>query len=199
MTAGSSIRQSNAGNYDFHIAIHSNAAPPGKEGQVRGTVIFYYPSSTNGKRMADILQQNFKKIYPLPNLVNTMPTTTLGEVARTKAPAVLIEVAYHDNPEDRNWIKNNIDLIGRTIVQSAAQYFNLAPQTAPSGTGGRTGKVTLNSGYLNIRREPSLNAAVIDMAPNGATLTVLNTVGDWYQVTYKGKNGYAFSKYVKVQ
>jgi N-acetylmuramoyl-L-alanine amidase len=108
-------------------------------------------------------------------------------------------VAYHDNPEDRNWIKNNIDLIGRTIVQSAAQYFNLAPQTAPSGTGGRTGKVTLNSGYLNIRREPSLNAAVIDMAPNGATLTVLNTVGDWYQVTYNGKNGYAFSKYVKVQ
>ena len=32
LNAAAAIRQSNAGNYDFHLALHSNAAPPGAEG-----------------------------------------------------------------------------------------------------------------------------------------------------------------------
>ena len=58
---------------------------------------------------ADILANNFKNIYPNPNMVDTRTTTSLSEVLRTRAPAVLIEVAYHDNPEDAAWIKENID------------------------------------------------------------------------------------------
>ena len=37
MTAASSIRASNEGNYDAHIALHSNAAPVNLSGQLRGT------------------------------------------------------------------------------------------------------------------------------------------------------------------
>ena len=36
MTAVSSIAASNAGNYDLHLALHSNAAPEGKYGSARG-------------------------------------------------------------------------------------------------------------------------------------------------------------------
>ena len=43
MTAASSIRASNEGNYDLHFAIHSNAAPEGKYGQVRGIEVYYFP------------------------------------------------------------------------------------------------------------------------------------------------------------
>ena len=43
-------------------------------------------------------------------------TTTIGEVRRTKAPAVLIEFAYHDNEEDANWIKANIEPMARRCV-----------------------------------------------------------------------------------
>ena len=32
MTAGSSIRQANQGNYDFYLALHSNGAPPDRYG-----------------------------------------------------------------------------------------------------------------------------------------------------------------------
>src|SRR5690554_4233917 len=66
MTASSSIAASNAGNYDFHLSLHSNASAPENAGQNRGTIIFYYPSSTNGQRMAEIIRQNFTGIYPLP-------------------------------------------------------------------------------------------------------------------------------------
>lgn len=68
--------------------------------QVRGTDLYYYPGSAAGQRAADVLAENFRRIYPLPDRVRTLPTTSLAEVARTRAPAVLMEIAYHDNPED---------------------------------------------------------------------------------------------------
>ena len=122
MTAASSIAASNAGNYDLHLALHSNASGTGS-GNVRGTEVYYFPSSTRGKRAAEIIANNLKMIYPLPDRVKTVPTTTLGEVRRTRAPSVLIEFAYHDNRADADWIRNNINAIAENVVLSLADYF----------------------------------------------------------------------------
>ena len=100
MTAASSIAASNAGNYDLHLALHSNAVGSGQQSTVRGIDAYYYPASVNGKRFADIAANNLQLIYPLPGMVKTVPTTRLGEVARVRAPGVLIELGYHDNPRD---------------------------------------------------------------------------------------------------
>ena len=48
MTAASSIAACNAGRYDLHLALHSNAAPPGRYGSARGSLVFYYPGSVQG-------------------------------------------------------------------------------------------------------------------------------------------------------
>ena len=45
MTAGSSIREANQGEYDLYLALHSNAAPEGRYGEERGIIAFYYPGS----------------------------------------------------------------------------------------------------------------------------------------------------------
>ena len=124
MTAASSIRQSNEGNYDLHLALHSNANDAGG-GSIRGTEVYYYPTSTRGKRAADIIANNLKMIYPLPDRVRTVPTTTIGEVRRTKAPSVLIEFAFHDNAADADWIRNNINEIAANVVLSLADYFGI--------------------------------------------------------------------------
>ena len=197
MTAGSSISESNAGNYDLHLAIHSNASGPGQEGQNRGVVIFYYPTSTSGRNFAEIIANNFRGIYPNPDLVRTLGVTNLGEVSRTRAPSVLVEVAYHDNIEDANWIVNNINTIGQALANSVVQYFQGAPPQTEVPQQGRTGTVVLQSGYLNIRSGPSLNSPVIAMAPNGATLTILGTNGEWYNVNYNGNIGYAAAQYIR--
>ncbi|MFI3250809.1 MAG: N-acetylmuramoyl-L-alanine amidase [Eubacteriales bacterium] len=118
MTAASSIAQSNAGNYDLHFGLHSNAAGPGKEGTIRGPIVFYYPTSELGKRGAEITANNLREIYPLPNLVRTQPTTAIGEVRQVRAPSVFVELAFHDNLEDAVWIKNNLDAAARNLVLS---------------------------------------------------------------------------------
>lgn len=124
-TVSTSISMSNAGNYDLHLAIHSNAAPPNLAGTIRGPDVYYYRGSEIGRRDAEIIANNLKQIYPVPSLVTVVPNTTLAELRRTRAPAVLVEVAYHDNVEDANWIKNNIDAIGRNLALSVADILGV--------------------------------------------------------------------------
>ncbi len=196
MTAASSIAQSNAGNYDFHLALHSNASGAGKEGANRGTEVYYAPSSVNGQRAAEIFANNLKLIYPLPEKVRTVPTTTLGEVVRTKAPAILIEYAYHDNAEDAEWIRNNIEAIAQNTVLSLCDYFDI-PFNIPNMSGQGT-VATYFGGNLNLREKPDLSSPVIASIPNGTVVPIFASVPDWYMVEYNGKKGYVYSQYLKV-
>ena len=97
---GQAIRDSNAGNYDLHFALHSNAAPPTNSGNVKGADFYYYAPSTKGREAATILAENYKRIYPYPELSRPIATTSLVELRTTRAPAVLAELAYHDNVEE---------------------------------------------------------------------------------------------------
>lgn len=193
MTAASSIRASNAGSYDLHLALHSNAAPPGKYGQARGILVFYYPTSMEGRRASFMVADGLKNIYPLPNNVRAESTTAIGEVRLVRAPSVFLELGYHDNPDDATWVKQNLDLIARNIVLSLTEYFGIpflepmAPQNAVAD---------VSWGYLNIRSRPDTAAPVIAQAYDGAELTVLGRWQDWYLVRLDGIVGYASGDYL---
>ena len=125
MTLSQAIADSNNSNSELHLAIHSNAAPANAAGRYTGADIYYYPTSTGGKRFAQLIQNNYKNIYPEPSNVDIIPTTSLAEVRRTRVPSALVEVAYHDNVGDAQWIRDNINNIARNLSQSVAQYFNI--------------------------------------------------------------------------
>ena len=195
MNAAQAIYQSNQGNYDFHLAIHSNASPDSIAGTLTGTDVYYYPSSPLGERAAAIIAENFRDIYPEPNNVNTATSTNIGEVRRTKAPSVLIEVAYHDNPEDEAWIKANIDEIARNLVLSLTEYFGI-PFMEPSAP--LRGRVNTVQTPLNIRERPSIFSPILNSAENGEELTIIGIFGEWYLINYNGILGYVNSDYVEI-
>ena len=116
MTAGSSVREANQGEYDLYLALHSNAAPEGRYGEERGIIAFYYPGSVNGQRAAELIAEELRKIYPLPNKVTTRPTTSLGEVRLPRFPSVLLEIGYHDNYSDAVWVEGHRDAIAQQIA-----------------------------------------------------------------------------------
>ena len=127
MTAASSIAASNAGNFDLHLALHSNASPESIAGQRTGSEVYYDSRSWWGQKAAEIIAANLKAIYPDPNNVRTLTTTSLGEVNRTRAPAVLIEFAYHDN----------IDRVQRCFVTYRVFRITVySSETGPRGNGG---------------------------------------------------------------
>lgn len=195
MSASDSIAASNRGNYDLHLAIHSNAAPESQYGTYRGIDVYYSPISTRGRRAAEIFAKNLKSIYPLPAKVRALSTTSIGEVTRTRAPAVFLELGYHDNVQDATWVSNNIDRIARNLVLSLTEYFGI-PFVEPMTP--QRGVVTLTSGNLNLRSRPSLTARVIARIPNGASLTVVGQWQDWYVVNYRGIVGYVASRFVNI-
>lgn len=194
-SAAQSIRASNAGTYDFHLALHSNASPEALAGRQRGVDIYYFPGSEEGLRMANILVDNLKPIYPLPERVRALPTVLIGEVRRTKAPSVLAELGYHDNVEDADWLTGNLEEIAAALSEGVTEYFGL-PFLTPSEP--RTGIVTLSSGTLNLRSLPTTDAAVLAQLPNGATVTILGQFDEWYTVEYDGLHGFASSRYITV-
>ncbi len=193
MTAASSIDQSNEGNYDLHLALHSNAAPENLTGLLRGIFVYYYPGSVKGQRAAEIIANNLKSIYPLPDKVRAESITNIGEVRYTKAPSAFIELGYHDNPDDAAWITNNLDPIARNIVRSLTEYFGI-PFLLPRPP--RAGVVDITSGYLNIRSRPVMGAPVIAKAYDGAKVTVLNEYYGWYLVRFGNVVGYASGSYI---
>ena len=126
-------------------------------------------------------------------MVQAQPTTAIGEVRRVRAPSVFLELAFHDNPDDAAWIKNNLDEIARNLVLSVTEFFGL-PFLTPIPA--RSGMVDVNWGSLNIRSRPSLDAPVLAQAPDGALLTIINQWQDWYLVNYNGTIGYAKDSFV---
>ena len=195
-SVGDSVRLSNAGDYALHLALHSNASGSANYGRQTGSDVYYYPTSVNGKRAADIFVANLKKIYPNPEKVRALATTSLYELNNTRAPSILLELAYHDNESDAEWIKNNLQLIAENLSQSVADYFGI---TLVDPTPTQTGVVATEGGRLNIRMAPDINSTIIGQIPNGATVQINGQSNDWYLVTYNGIQGYSYAPYIKLK
>lgn len=193
MTAGSSIREANRGTYDLYLALHSNGAPEGRYGEERGIIAFYYPTSRQGRRAADLIAQELRKIYPLPNKVTTRSTTTLGEVAQSDAPAVLVEIGYHDNWSDAQWVEGHMDAIAQQLARALTEFFGL-PFIYPMDV--VQGVVSVSWGTLNLRSYPAPTGTVLANLPNGAQVTIYGEWQGWYVVRYQNTVGYAAAAFI---
>lgn len=117
------VRKSNEIKPDVHVALHSNASGKGFDAQ--GPEIFANRPDTPGDRLANAIYDEIIKIYPYKDKGRgVLFTSTLYEIIRTNAPAVLLEVAFHDNVNDANWIINNEGEIAQAIVDGINNYFN---------------------------------------------------------------------------
>ena len=166
--------------YFFYFSLHSNASGDGfTEGRQRGIIAFYYPTSANGRRAANIFVENLKEIYPLPSLVTARATTALGEVRQPKPPSVLLEIGYHDNTADAVWIQDNVQNIAENLSRSLAEYFAL-PFIYPMTP--RTGTVVTERDALNVRAYPAMSGQVVGSVPHEAQLTVYGQTDGWYSM-----------------
>ena len=208
-TLANAINTSNSGNYDLHLALHSNASPEDKKGAYRGILGYYYPTSAKGKLAAQDITESLKSIYPDPELVYTVPSTVITELKRTKAPAVLMEIGYHDNVADADWIKANIQSIARSIAAGLTKYFGLPFKDVCTESTVRLSQTSQVKSYsyvvactndgdpVNIRSAGSVNAQRVGQIPMGEKALLLERGGQgWSKVRYNAIEGYSSNEYL---
>lgn len=113
------VAKCNAHSVDYDISIHLNA------GGGTGTEVLYYPTSSKGKAMAEVMSKRVADALGLKNR-GAKSRSDLYVLKRTKAPAVLVECCFVDSVTDRD--KWNVDACAKAIVEA------VTGKTVSSGT-----------------------------------------------------------------
>ena len=128
------VAESNAIGPKVHVAIHSNASA---SGNARGAEIYVHKFGGDAERLANDIYEYLTAISDVPGLGVKQGYTAFNgkgyyELRRTKAPAVLIEVDFHDNPAGAQFIIDHIYEIGVAIAKGILKYFGrtYTPDTA---------------------------------------------------------------------
>lgn len=113
----------------LHLALHSNAAPsnaPGSASGGRG----YNNDVLNAKEVALNLVSAINPFLPEGESLTprTPVNDTLHELHYTKkenVPAIIFEIAFHDNPDEAEFLVGNQELIAEEIGRTLVSYYNL--------------------------------------------------------------------------
>lgn len=126
MGEGGAVKAANRENCGLYLALGSHAAPEESAGQLKGLDVYYYEFSTAGKQAAEVFTARLKEIYPEPELAGARPSVDLAELRETEAPALLIQLAYHDNPQDEAWLVNSVEEIAQALTRAAAEVLEVS-------------------------------------------------------------------------
>ncbi len=114
------IKESNTLNVDIHVAIHSNY------GGANGPECFPKVGCERSNGVAKEIYKGLKNIYYDKETDNgVMYNNKIVEIMNVSSPAVLVEIGYHDNEKDVEWIINNIYIIGEAIAYGIIEGMKL--------------------------------------------------------------------------
>ena len=128
MSLAGRVAESNKMNAVFHLALHSNA---GGKGKARGAVAYYY--SDAGKALGEKLIDALAALGQESNRACSLKEEkSFYELKRTKAPACLLEVDFHDSESGVGFLINRrseiAEAIARVIIEAEGKSF--VPVTA---------------------------------------------------------------------
>ena len=112
------VKDSNIKKPNLHLAIHSNA------GGGRGCEVYAYSKGNSGEKAATAIYKEVSAITPTTDRgVKINPK--FYELKTTTATAVIVEIAFHDNKEDAEWIIGNTEKIGVAIAKGTLSYLGI--------------------------------------------------------------------------
>ena len=108
----------NTSNSDLFISIHCNAAA---NESANGVEVLYYPTSANGKRFAQQVQVELVKATKLRDR-GIKSRTDLHVLKRTKAVAILVELAFISNVTEEKLLLENPDIFADAILKGVKSF-----------------------------------------------------------------------------
>lgn len=107
----------------------------------------------------------------------------------------------------KGWYRTNVAIASMKVTESQNVTAPMAlyalwtknPTTETTSPATKTYRVKGTDGTLVIRKGNSSSTAQVGLIPEGASVKVTpsKNKGNWWYVTYNGKSGYSYSKYLK--
>lgn len=113
------VADGNKWGADLYIALHTN----GFDGTVAGTRVHCYPSEKS-RRIGKLIQERIAPLSPGTS-ERLVESANLYELKMPTMPAVLPEFGFHDNPEEAQWIIDNVKLIAEETCQAVCDFFGV--------------------------------------------------------------------------
>lgn len=114
------VAESNKMKSKLHLPIHSNAA----NGKVGGLRIFVYKMGGEAEKIAKAIMETLAPITPgTSDSISAQPG--LYEIYASDAICVYIEVGFHDNPEEAQWIIDHTEDIAEAICKGLCNYYGV--------------------------------------------------------------------------
>jgi len=108
---------SNRFKADIHVALHSNA------GGGEGTEVYAFGPATNSERLAQALYKQVAPLTPGADRGVKYNPALLEVGNRVHATSALIEVGFHDNPTDSEWIVQSTSVIAAALYRGICDYY----------------------------------------------------------------------------
>ena len=111
---------SNAFGADLHLPIHTNAC----NGKVAGLRIMVSKKGGEAEQIAKAIMETLAPITPGKS-DNISEYPNLYEIKNSKAPCVYIEVGFHDNVEEAQWIIDHTQDIAVAICKGLCNHYGV--------------------------------------------------------------------------
>lgn len=169
-------QEANSWGADAYVAIHSN----GYKGETRGCEVWYYTGSKNGKDLAQSIYTPLEKL--VGNGRKLKNTTDLQDLKNPKMKSVIVEIAFHDNKLDAQYIvshhKELATAISDGILDDAGLKKTESKPKPVSTVKDCNFKVQTIVQNLNVREGAGTNHKVVGTAKKGV-YTIIKTDGNW--------------------
>lgn len=180
--------------FDAYISLQSSSSPINAVEGRPNPAVLYYPTSSRGEDLANLIASSLTAIYPEQYPVAALATPPVEGVDALTIPATLVELGFQGNPEYTALVAQNAEVIGRAIAFAISEYFNVllvVPDAPVAGT------INAPLGSINIRSAPSFSAPIIGVAANDAEVSVLGRYGDWFYIQYMFYQDQSYDGYVR--
>lgn len=114
------VAESNKLDVDLHLPIHTNAF----DGKVAGLRVMVYKKGAEAEQIARAIMATLAPITPGTS-DGISVQSGLYEIKSSKAICVYIEVGFHDNPEEAQWIIEHTVEIAEAIAKGLCNHYGI--------------------------------------------------------------------------
>ncbi len=114
------VKESNAWGADAHIPIHTNAF----NRKVGGFRAFYYSAGGTGQKLCNAIMATVAPITPGAS-DGISPKPEFYEVNSTNCPCAYLELGFHDNPSEAQYIIDHTEELAEAICEGICNHYGV--------------------------------------------------------------------------